>query len=153
MPASASSRAGPIPSARSASVVGHRQTPVPPAAEQRDVPCGQVGGVHGRVSGPSTPASASSSVGVHAVGGQAGLVLGRLLGQVDVQRPAPPRRRGHRGQVRRAGTARTEWIAAPTRIVVAAAQRGDPLAPTPSAEPSPNRAARAASGVSIPPVR
>ena len=60
-----------------------------------------------------------------AVGGEAGLVLGALLGDVEVQRLAlaPTRRRCPSG---RAGTARTEWIAAPT---LAPSIGRDPLRP------------------------
>ncbi|GAA3231683.1 hypothetical protein GCM10020256_46550 [Streptomyces thermocoprophilus] len=41
------------------------------------------------VRGPRTPWSARSRVGGAAVGGEAGVVLGGLLGEVDVQRGLP----------------------------------------------------------------
>ena len=77
---------------------------------------GQVGGVHGgRCGDRARRASSSSWVGVAAVRLQAGLVLGPLLGEVDVQRDgvlAAPTRRPPGAARRR--TARTEWTAAPT---------------------------------------
>ena len=54
------------------------------SAAVRCVPCTAV------VSGPSTPACASSAGRGHPRGGQALLVLARLLGEVYVQRGAPP---------------------------------------------------------------
>ena len=90
-PASASRRAGPMPSARSRSVVGQRQTaaPAPPSsATSSSVRC--VAWIAGELR-TSAPASASRRRRRAAVGGEAVLVLLRLLGDVRVERtPARP---------------------------------------------------------------
>ena len=112
-PAVASAPAGPIPSPRSRSVVGQKQARVPVRARRatsssvRWVACTAV------VAGPSAPAVVQERGRGAAVGGEAGGVLVGLLGEVDVQRPVP----AHSATTGRAarGTARTEWIAAPTR--------------------------------------
>ena len=82
-----------------ASVVGQKHAPVPRRAEQRDVFVGQVGArARPSCAAPSAPASASSSVGREAVRRQARLVLGRLLGQVHVQRRDPASAPRHQRQ-------------------------------------------------------
>ena len=83
--------------------------------QQGDVAGGHVGAVHGR-GGRAEHAVVVGQLGGRAAGGgQAGLVLGRLLGQVQVERhrrgrgPRRPRRPATPGS-----TARTLWTAAPT---------------------------------------
>ena len=56
------------------------------AAEQRDVVVGQVGGVHDRRARSEQPLVVEQPGRRDAVRRQAGLVLGDLLGEVDVQR-------------------------------------------------------------------
>ena len=70
--------------------------------------------MHGGGRGPSTPCVGEQLGRRAAVRGQAGLVLGPLLGQVHVQRRARRSRAGDGRRAASAGTARTEWIAAPT---------------------------------------
>ena len=97
-PASSSRRAGPMPSARSRSVVGHRQavTPAPPSsATSSSVRCVAWTAVK---RSDSAPASASSAGRRAAVRREALLVLLRLLGDVRVQRPP---RRPRRDRARR----------------------------------------------------
>ena len=66
------------------------------------------------VPGPSSAVVVEQPGRGDAVRRQAGVVLGDLLGEVDVQRrPRPPRRRGSWSR----GTARTEWIAARRAVV------------------------------------
>ncbi len=98
LPASASCGAGPIPSARSRSVVGQKQTPVRLVAEQPYVGVAEVGGVHCRGARPEHAGVGEQLGRGAAVRRLAGLVLGGLLRQVQVQRrvPLPCPRRDHR---------------------------------------------------------
>ena len=103
------------------------------------------------VRGPSTPASYSTAAGVPPVRGQTGVVLGDLLGQVDVQRRTVPRATSTTAPIWSGGTARTEWIAAPTLAAGPSIPRASvPSRPTRSAHacavPSPNRSCGPASG-------
>ena len=123
-PASCNRRAGPMPSARSRSVVGQKQTLVrlSPSSRMsssvRWVACTAV------VSGPSAPASASSWVGVMPVAVEAGLVLRDLLGEVHVQRLALRRLDDDRELVARHRAHRVDGRPDP-RVV----ERRDPLGP------------------------
>ena len=107
----------------------------PAAADQLDVPAGQVGGVdHRGARAEQTGRGQHAGRGV-AVGGQAGLVLGGLLGQVRVHRR--PVRLGpgqHRRQlIRRHRADRVDRGAEPGAraelAVLPGAQRGHPLGP------------------------
>ena len=87
-PASRSARDGPIPSARSRSVVGqkqHQHAAPPSSSASASVRWVAWTAVN---RSPSTPRSASSPVGRASVGLDALLVLGRLLRDVGVQRCA-----------------------------------------------------------------
>src|SRR5450755_184645 len=77
-PASSRRSAGPMPSARSRSVVG-----------QPGVSAGEGGGVHGGEVLRQRAGGREQSGRRVAVGREAGLVLGRLLGDVGVQRRRP----------------------------------------------------------------
>ena len=85
-PASRSARAGPIPSARSRSVVGHRHTVVRLAPKHVDVGVGEVGRVDGGEALAEQAVPVEEADGCDAVGGDALFVLGRLLRDVAVQR-------------------------------------------------------------------
>ena len=126
-------RAGPMPSARSRSVVGHRQAQCPAVAEQprcrravRWVACTAV------VAAPSTPCSASSAVGVTAVarrGTPRSRPAARTGGRAAAGRPRP--RPPRRSSVGRHRPDRVDRRADPERLVLRA---GRPPAP-----PSPPR--------------
>ena len=112
-PASRSRRAGPMPSARSRSVVGHRQTvtPAPPSsATSSSVRCVAWTAVK---RSDSAPASASSAVGVRPCAARhSSFSAGCSETCACSGRPA-----AHAATVRAdsGSTARTLWIAAPTR--------------------------------------
>ena len=105
----AAGAAGPMPSARSRSVVGQKQTLVRRAAEQRDVVVGQVGGVHdGGAAARAGPSSASSRVGVTPYAARQASFSAGCSERCTCS--GGPRPRGTRASWSR-GTARTEWIA------------------------------------------
>ena len=102
-PASSRARAGPMPSARSRSVVGQKQHVGAGAAEQlRGRPAVRWVAWTAVVRGPRAPSAVEQLGRGHAVEAQAGVVLGRLLGEVHVQRQAL----GGRGPRRRCRSAR-----------------------------------------------
>ena len=97
-------------------------------AEQRDVVVGEVGGVHG-----AGPRAEGAGVGEQlrrgdAVRREAGLVLGDLLGEVDVQRrsrrqPRRPRRAARAGRRGRSGSRRRRrLLSLPAQLRGSAAQ-------------------------------
>ncbi len=121
MPAAPSAAVGPIPSARSRSVVGQMQQRDRHAASismSRSLTCVACTAVN---RGLSAPTSSSTWTGVRPVRGEALGVLLRLLRHVGMDDgialagEARPRRPSHSGR-----TARTEWIAAPMRQVAVA---------------------------------
>ncbi len=107
--------AGPMPSARSRSVVGHMQVPVPESPSRamsssvRWVLCTPV------VRGPRTPWSASSRVGVRPCAARQASFSAVCSDRCTCS--GARRSSAHRATVVNcpAGTARTEWIAAPIR--------------------------------------
>ena len=116
------------------------------SAASRCTPCTAV------VAGPSTPSSASKPRRCHAVRGETRVVLGRLLRQMDVQRPAV-RHRGNLGQ------GRTRHRPHRMGRDAVAQRRAHPAAcsrarPTGSTSPSLNRSCTSSSGSPPrPPVR
>ena len=141
-----SARAGPMPSARSRSVVGQKQAVVPARRAAAMSTVGEVGGVHrGACAGPSAPC----------VGQQ----LGRRAAVVARGRPRsrPAARTGARaaGGRRRsaattgsaaAGTARTEWIADADAAVPVARRSAATRAAHASASASAKRRCTSSSG-------
>ena len=131
LPASASARAGPMPSARSRSVVGQKQTPVPVPPEQGDVVAGQVGGVHRGGGRPEQPvAGQQPGRGAAVERLQAAFSAGCSL-RWTCSGPAG-RSVASLAEVGSLGTARTEWTAAPTRTLSDAGRRqrrADPVRP------------------------
>ena len=108
----------------------------------------EVHGVHRRGAGAERSGVGSSRVGVTPKAASARLVLGRLLGEVDVQRRAGRRAPRRRRRSSSAGTARTEWTAAPTstgRRRPGRAQLRRRVAPS-LGVPSPKRSCSGASG-------
>ena len=97
-PAAAKARVGPMPSARSRSVVGHIAHGRAGGGECRDVGIVDMGGVHcGEPLRRALPRRPSTPVGVRPCAREAVLVLGRLLGHVGVQhRAGVGGPRGHR---------------------------------------------------------
>ena len=128
LPASCRARLGPMPSARSRSVVGQMQAPVPVPPSSSMSRSVEVGRVDARqVAAERSGLVEQLGRGV-AVEHLAGEVLAVLLGEVHVQRQRPGRR-DDLGQVL-ATTARTEWIAAPRRTRSVSARSGrHPLGP------------------------
>ena len=131
-----------------------RRSSRPGAAEQRHVGVGQVRGVHGGEARASAPASSSTRRRGAPVGLQAGAVLGRLLGDVRVQRavslarPRPRRRRPRPGRPRaRCGSPRRS---APTLVVLRARRRAPPR---PRASASEKRRWGSLGGSPMPPCR
>ena len=115
-PAARRRAAGPMPSARSRSVVGHRQTRGRACAEQRDVGVGQVGGVdRAWSSGPSTPVRrrAAASACSRARARQASFSAGCSERWTCSGAPRAAAQSRDRRAAVAAGTARTEWMAAP----------------------------------------
>ncbi len=140
-----SAAAGPIPSPRSRSVVGQKQTPVDVCVEVGDVVRRSGGWRAPRWSaGPRTPASRRSAVGVRPC--TARHCSTSAVCSEECTCSGAPCACGpvHDGRhLRRAGTPRTECSAAPTstpgRPLDLRLQRVDALRPTASPVPSPNR--------------
>ena len=127
-PASRSRPLGAMPSARSRSVVGHRQTVAP--RKSAEVVVGDVHRVHGSERRTARARVVQQPRGGLAVRLDAGGVLSRLLADVGVQRQRsllPPTERPP--AIASGGTARTLWIAAADVHLVRRLDRGDPLRP------------------------
>jgi hypothetical protein len=114
----ASARAGPMPSARSRSVVAHMHTVVPP--RRRMSPSVRCVAWTMQLPLPSAPCSSSSSAGVRPWAARHASFSARCSDRCACS--GALRSRAHSATVASwsAGTARTEWIAAPIRACGAA---------------------------------
>ena len=121
---------GRSPSARSRSVVGHRQQHAPGAAEQARVGVGDVGGVdRGEALAHSAPAPSSTAVGVPPYAARHSSFSAGCSETCACSGAARSRAHAATTAALSGSTARTLWMAAPIRACGRSSSALDPLGP------------------------